>query len=138
MRLYFSGSVEKFMKRYLKLAILPLGLFAIIAALIWVPSLRVSFAEMKSRAALNLNFGDSRAQVRTFLHNQHMRMEATSSQTTEANTTKGEKWIVKAQPLLAPPIYFRFDFSRDKLVSWTIASQPGELGGDLTGGAVAL
>lgn len=121
------------MKRYLKLALFPLGLFVILASLIWVPSLRVSLPEMKSRAALNLDFGSSRAQVNAFLRGQHMRMEATTYQETAANGADITVSKVRLRPFLAKPIYFKFDFAGDKLLDWAIADAPNILGADVAG-----
>ena len=120
------------MKRHPKLAILPLGLFGVLAVLVWVPSLRVSLPEMKSRAALKLDFGSSRAQVETFLRAQHLPMEATTANYTPANGAAGStRLMAKARLLLAAPLYFRFYFANNKLVGYTISDKPigGEVGG---------
>ena len=122
------------MKKLLKLALLPLGLFIVLAALIWVPSLRVSQTEMKNRAALHLNRGDSRASVETFLRAQHMKM---TSQTAAAATPNGSlgatRLIVTLKPLLAPPLYIAFEFTHDKLVSYRIEDDPTNLGSSVIG-----
>ncbi len=117
------------MKRHLKLSLFPLGLFGILAALIWVPSLRVSVSEMKSRAALHLNRGDSRAQVETFLHAQHMRMTSKTIPQATANGQVGATRLsVTLKPMFASPLYCQFDFFRDALISYEISDDPKTLG----------
>jgi len=63
------------MKRSTKLAALVLAPLSILAALIWRPSRRVTLPEMKSRAALHLDFGSSRTRVAAFLRAQHIPMQ---------------------------------------------------------------
>ena len=122
------------MKRLLKFSIIPLVLFGALAALIWVPSLRVSQTEMKSRAALHLDRGDSRAYVETFLRAQHMKMTSQTEPVATANGSLGAtRSIVMLKPLLAPPLYIAFEFTHDKLDSYQIEATPTHLNGSIGG-----
>ena len=122
------------MRQVAKLTIIPLGLFFVLAALIWGPSLRVSPAEMKNRAALYLNRGDSYAQVQTFLRAQHMRMTSkTAARPTANGSTGATRMTVELKPLLAPPLYFVFEFTHDTLDSYRIEDNPTNLGASVIG-----